>query len=200
MRNIEYITNGFGGLADLFNSPAFKQYQYESGSPSGPYGASLQNARKVLTPAESIQSDLIGAGYPQLLANTAFSLVNRYGPSALRAPYAFVYDYRQSMFNFSRNPSGILIGNQVDRLGLDQIVPIEITKALQDIAKQSFKSALFLTQSARPYNQTVETFLMQIIKYTIAQFESNITVRQLDQLDLKKLFYIFQNSLSHYKA
>jgi len=200
MRNVEYITNGFGGWADFFNSPAFKQYQYDSGSPSGAYGASLQNARKVLTPAESIQSDLIGAGYPQLLANTAFSLVNRYGPSALRAPFAFVYDYRQSMFDFSRNPSGILIGRQVDVLGLDQVVPIETTKALQDIARKSFKSALFLAQSARPYNQTVETFLMQIIRYTIAQFDSKITVRQLDQLDLKKLFYIFQNFLSRYKA
>ena len=28
MRNVEYITNGFGGWADFFNSPEFKQFQF----------------------------------------------------------------------------------------------------------------------------------------------------------------------------
>jgi hypothetical protein len=197
MRNVEYITNGFGGWADFFTSTAFKQMQYDS-SPSGAYGASLQTKRT--SPADEIQKDILNAGYPQSLASIAYSLVNRYGPTALRAPYRFVSAFRTSMFDFSRSPAGNAIFAQLDRLGVDQPIPLQIAGIVKQEAEKSFKSAFSAVGNAQPYNQAVQTFLTQIVNYTISRFGSNLTLRQLDQMDLRNLYHVLENFLSRYKS
>lgn len=198
MRAVDYVTNGFAGWADFFNSPSFKQIQYDYGSPSGAYGANLQTRRA--TPAEEIQKDILNAGLPQSFANIAFSLVNRYGPTALRAPYRFVSAYGKSMFDFSRSPAGNAIGAQLDGLGQGQAVPSQLLAIIQQEASKSFKSAFGAVANTVPYNQGIEAFLTAIAKYTLGQFGSGVTVRQLDQLDLRNLNRVLENFLSRYKS
>lgn len=121
MRNVEYITNGFGGWTDLIQSqlqsPEFKDLirqnalrTFDPGyfsSPSGPEGVSVRPTGPTpRTPAEAFQRKLTTAGYPASVSNAVFSIVNRFGVAGLDNPINFLMAYLEGLRAWGNSATG----------------------------------------------------------------------------------------------
>ena len=128
MRNVEYITNGFGGfnedLARLMQSPEFQAAARQSAlrtfdpgyfsSPSGPQGASVRPTGPTpRNPAEAaefaIRQNL--QGLPSAVVDAAIATYRQFGPSGLKRSADFEVAINRAEGSFIR-----MFPNAVDRL------------------------------------------------------------------------------------
>lgn len=89
MRNVEYITNGFGGPIPIPPAPSIPSYlpSYPSDSYAGPSGRQWFNYAPIET---KIRAYLESFAVPQNIVEAAISTYNKFGPSGLQKTVQFV--------------------------------------------------------------------------------------------------------------
>ena len=89
MRNVEYITNGFGGPIPIPPAPSIPSYlpSYPSDSYAGPSGRQWFNYAPIET---KIRAYLESVPVPQNIVEAAIRTYNKFGPSGLQKTVQFV--------------------------------------------------------------------------------------------------------------